>query len=402
MTDAPHEPSSPGSAPRRRGGAPGLATLAAVLGVVLAAAAPASGQSLRGSHASMDVQNREAREHDFTFLSSSSQVRRFIDLGLLVPIRGNRDYDIARVSFPFGRPEIRLFIERLAGQYRRACGEKLVVTSLTRPQNRQPVNASSRSVHPTGMAIDLRRSNRTACRRWLEDVLLYLEERGVLEATRERRPPHYHVAVFPEPYAAYVDAVTSRERVASGESVEYRVRRGDSLWEIARKMGVSVAALRSANDVDPDRIYPGQRLVVPGRGGGSVADDARVARGATDAGDAPSASTASAGGPRFHTHRVRPGDSLWEIARATGISVLAIRAANDLPNERIHPGQTLRIPASEDAVTVTALRYRVRPGDSLWEIAREHRTTVGSIRRQNGLGSSRIVAGQVLTVPVGR
>ena len=46
----------------------------------LAAAAPVLGQSLRGSRASMDRQNREARRHDFTFLDTPSQVHRFADI----------------------------------------------------------------------------------------------------------------------------------------------------------------------------------------------------------------------------------------------------------------------------------------------------------------------------------
>ena len=94
-----------------------------------------------------------------------------------------------------------------------------MVTSLTRPLSRQPRNASSRSVHPTGMALDVRRSNSRSCRSWLESVLLSLEGSGVLEATRESYPPHYHIAVYPQPYARYVDNLTTRSadtRMASG------------------------------------------------------------------------------------------------------------------------------------------------------------------------------------------
>ena len=87
--------------------------------------------------------------------------------------------------------------------YRRASHERLVVTSLTWPNSGQPSYASDRSVHPTGMAVDLRRPGGRR-RAWLESVLLYLEASGVIEATYERRLPHYHVAVFPSLYAAYV------------------------------------------------------------------------------------------------------------------------------------------------------------------------------------------------------
>jgi hypothetical protein len=102
---------------------------------------------------------------------------------------------------------VRAFIERIAGDYRAACGEQLVVTSLTRPALRQPRNASPLSVHPAGMAVDLRVSARAPCRNWLQQELLELEERGVLDATREYHPPHFHIAVFPTPYGEYEDAI---------------------------------------------------------------------------------------------------------------------------------------------------------------------------------------------------
>lgn len=229
-------------------------------------AAPLQGQSLRGSPASLDRQAAAARTHDFTYLASPGQVERFVQAGYLVQVRPNRDFDLHGVSYPFLRQEARTFILRLASQYRRACGEKLVVTSMTRPQSRQPRNASDRSVHPTGMAVDVRRSNDRACRAWLEGVLLSLEGSGVLEATRESYPPHYHVAVFPKPYARYVESLSARQantRVASADVQEYRVQRGDSLWDIARAHGTTVDRLKQDNNLTGSRIYAGQLLKVP-------------------------------------------------------------------------------------------------------------------------------------------
>ena len=137
-----------------------------------------------------------------------------------------------------------------------------MITSLTRPANRQPRNASERSVHPTGMALDLRYPWNQACRRWLEGVLVSLERQGVLEATLERRPRHYHVAIFPRQYAAYVDQLVARG--AGGPQLqEYRVRRGDSLWKIARTHGTTVDELRQMNGLRDTDIFVGQLLDVP-------------------------------------------------------------------------------------------------------------------------------------------
>jgi len=116
------------------------------------------------------------------------------------------------------------------------------------------------------MAVDVRRSNSSACRSWLEGVLLSLEKTGVLEATRESYPPHYHVAVFPNPYSRYVEDLSLRQteaRVASAGVLEYRVRRGDSLWDIAQSHGTTVERLKAENQISGSRIYAGQLLKVP-------------------------------------------------------------------------------------------------------------------------------------------
>lgn len=237
---------------------------------VLCLASPAShAQSLSGSKASMVRQSRMARQHDYSYLRTSSQVHEFARRGLLVRLSGNSDYRVADVSFPYARPQVRTFVERLAKQYRNACGERLVVTSLTRPTSRQPRNASPLSVHPTGMALDLRRSGRPACRAFLEKTLLTLEGRDVLEATKENHPPHYHVSLYPEPYMRYLAArgVGGGEESEGGEVAlaKYRVRGGDSLWEIARRHGTSVASLKRANGMSSSRLKPGQVLEIPAR-----------------------------------------------------------------------------------------------------------------------------------------
>lgn len=178
----------------------------------LGLAVPAYSQSLKGSRSSMQEQFDEARENDLSRLRTPAQIHRFEDLGLLVELNGSASYIVDGVSFPVARPSVKLFVDRISTQYRAACGEKLVVTSLTRPLNRQPPNASKLSVHPAGMSVDFRVPATSKCRNWLNKTLLQLEKADVLEATRERRPPHYHVAVFPDNYRAYVKQRDARTK----------------------------------------------------------------------------------------------------------------------------------------------------------------------------------------------
>ena len=239
----------------------------AVIGTALCAR-DAQPQTLRGSGASMDRQYATAIAHDYSFLDNSTEVRRFVKLGLLVPLRSGASYRLSGVSFPYARPEVRTFVHRLASQYKSVCGERLVVTSLTRPTARQPFNASAHSVHPTGMAVDLRVSRRTKCRNWLERTLLSLEKSRVIEATRERMPAHYHVAVFPKQYGTYLargSRKTTTATVAVASASRYRVNRGDTLWSIARKHGMTVDELREMNGLPSKTIMAGQVIQVPGR-----------------------------------------------------------------------------------------------------------------------------------------
>lgn len=246
---------------------PRQAAALAVILILSATTSLAQAQSLRGSPSSLDRQNRAARQQDYTFLTRASELERFVGAGLLVPLDGDAPYRLHDVSFNVARPEVKLFVERLSTQYQKACGEQLVVTSLTRPSSRQPSNASPRSVHPTGMAVDLR-VPAGACRRWLDATLVALERRRVIEATLERSPLHYHVAVFPDAYLSYVSHLTGRPTSALVTEVQaparHTVRRAETLWDLARRYGTTTARLKQANGLRSDVIHPGQVIEIPG------------------------------------------------------------------------------------------------------------------------------------------
>ncbi|MDF1504861.1 DUF5715 family protein [Roseisolibacter sp. H3M3-2] len=160
--------------------------------------------ALGGSLRSMQRQNAVARQEEFAFVRTQAQLRALVDDGALVRVDNSADVQLLSYVHPYAQPEVRLLVERLGAQYRATTGQPLVVTSLVRPTAEQPSNSHTLSVHPAGMALDLRVPADAKARRWLERTLLALEAEGVLDVTREFRPPHYHVAVFPAAYRAHV------------------------------------------------------------------------------------------------------------------------------------------------------------------------------------------------------
>ena len=197
--------------------------------------------------------------------------------------------------------------------------------------------------------------------------------------------------------------------------LEYVVRIGDTLSEIAQRFDVSLGLLRQLNRLDKDRIFPGQKLRVrPSREDEGIHI---VSRGETLSAIAVryglelsalreingvegdriligqklrlrQASTA--------IHVVERGDALWEIARAYGMTVGELKELNGLASDRIYPGQELEL-NSEKAVHQLAA-YTIVKGDNLSEIARLHQMTVAELKKLNHLRGSVIHPGQQLRV----
>ena len=202
-----------------------------------------------------------AKESDLTFYRTPSAVREAVEEGQLVAVPLDDDVAIAHgVKHPYVLPTTRDWIDGFARRYHEHCGDALVVTSGARSLAEQPRNGSTKSVHPTGMAVDLRRPT-GPCLRWLRTALLEEERSGVVEATEERHPRHFHVAVFPNtPQVAVRIASRSPQK---RELERYRVRPGDTLWDIARRRDTTVKALRAINKLRSEQIVPGQTLLVP-------------------------------------------------------------------------------------------------------------------------------------------
>ena len=138
--------------------------------------------------------------------------------------------------------------------------------------------------------------------------------------TRDTEPVEDIVPLIPEPSEG------PEVPVAAGE-IEYVVAKGDNFTNIASRHGVTVQAIIKANPaVDSNRMQIGQVLMIP----------------------APAAKPPAPSLPEGTVvYEVKPGDSLYAIAKEHKTTVKAIREVNDLTTSKIRPGQKLTIHSPE-------------------------------------------------------
>ena len=136
-----------------------------------------------------------------------------------------------------------------------------------------------------------------------------------------------------------VQGAAPSSAAATGTGRSYTVKRGDTLGSIARSFGVSSSAIVKANGItNPDLLYVGQRLVIPGGSSGGAPAPAPKPR--------PSGNT---------TYVVKTGDTLGKIALKYGTTAAAIARANGLTSPNlIRVGMRLVIPGSAGSGPVAA------------------------------------------------
>lgn len=199
---------------------------------------------------------------------------------------------------------------------------------------------------------------------------------------------------------------------------KHKVRRKESLASIANRYGVSQYSILEANNLSKGtKLKAGTELIIPvaNSGGGSGSGGSRSKR---------------AYKSKDGVYTVRSGDTMWDIAKAFGVTTDDLRRVNYLGNNsRLHIGQQIKLPsyankladgssgssnsgtASEPAPTTVRVPprktvptgpttvYIVRNGDTIWDIARKFDMRPEEVRSLNGIGrSSRIHVGQKLTV----
>lgn len=208
--------------------------------------------------------------------------------------------------------------------------------------------------------------------------------------------------------------------VAPADSNYYTVKSGDSLWSISRKFGITVDELKSANNLSSNLLSVGQNLIIPGKETQTTGDEYVVKKGDTLYSIARKYNTSvdnlksinnittdslaigqiiklpSTSSTASDTYIVKKGDSLYSIARTYNTSVDKLKEINNLTSNALAIGQVLKLPSSNASEKVV---YTVKKGDSLYSIAREYGTTVDAIKKLNNITSNTLSIGQKLLLP---
>ena len=227
-------------------------------------------------------------------------------------------------------------------------------------------------------------------------IAIGANERQLTELNPELRykilPPDKYSLKVPEGTGAVLTAKLDEIPLSKPPTrtvVYHRVRRGETLSIIAKKYRTRVSSIMRANNLRRSHyIVAGRLLKIP------------------MSGYRYRASKPAAISPGASAHRVTRGDNLWNIAKRYDTTTDKIKKINNLNSTDLHIGQVLKLPKTNSTALNTSVAvagnfkvYQVRPGDSPFAIAQQHKMNLNRLLSINRLSSrSKIYPGQRLYI----
>lgn len=163
---------------------------------------------------------------------------------------------------------------------------------------------------------------------------------------------------------------TTQKQPSTNDEETYIVKAGDSLYKIANMYGMSVNELKNLNNLTSNTLMIGQKLKVQN----------------TEM-------------PAANTYIVKPGDSLYNIAKNFNITVDQLKDANNKTSNLLSIGEMLTIPLNNATSTNNSNTYTVKAGDSLYQIALKYNTTVDNLKTLNNKTNNNLTIGEILIIP---
>jgi LysM repeat protein len=181
--------------------------------------------------------------------------------------------------------------------------------------------------------------------------------------------------------------VTNGTKTTKAESAvaTYKVKKGETLSDIAEKNNVSVAELKSINNLHASNLRAGQQLQLAGK-------------------NAQPEKEAVAKAEKTIVHKVESGESLYVIAKKYNVAIDELKRLNNLEGGKIKPGQSLSVNVVADNSTVEKIvvkpkiTHKVKSGDSFYSLAKKYGCSVHDIKDWNGIPGDRLNPGEKLII----
>ena len=160
--------------------------------------------------------------------------------------------------------------------------------------------------------------------------------------------------------------------------INYTVKKGDSLYSLSKQFGLPIESIIADNGLSSNTLSVGQNLKIR-----TMLEEVEECFG-------------NGYTPKEENTRdyiVQRGDSLYGIAKKYNTSVEELKKVNNLNTNILNIGQKLKIPSSLNTTT-----YTVQRGDSLYGIAKKYNKSVDEIKRKNNLTSNLLSIGQTLII----
>lgn len=169
----------------------------------------------------------------------------------------------------------------------------------------------------------------------------------------------------------------------------YTVKKGDSLYSIARKYGTTISEIQRLNNLSTTSLSIGQTLKIPET---YIKEEEMTL-------------------PNYINYTVQKGDNLYSIAKKYNLTEDIIIKDNSLSTNTLTIGQNLKIRTMDTEIeecigidynppiTSSNTNYTVQKGDNLYSIAKKYNTTTNDIINLNNLKTTNLSIGQVLKIP---
>ena len=172
----------------------------------------------------------------------------------------------------------------------------------------------------------------------------------------------------------------------------YTVKAGDSYSTIASALGTGQQALMDLNSATSSRLYVGQKLKIPSEINAQTSNKVSIK---------PIGKDETRPLIRAKTHKVKSGETLYSISRIYNVTTSELQQWNSLGNtSNIKVGQMLQVaPSSNTVVNDGNVSYhKVKSGESLWDISRQYGVTIQQIVEWNNLSTTKVKPGEKLKI----